>query len=51
MLYAKINGKPAFTSGSPSTGSFKAKAPTKVGTYAYTCTVHPFMKGTLVVKS
>jgi plastocyanin len=24
-------------------------APTASGTYSYTCTIHPFMKGTLVV--
>jgi plastocyanin len=46
----KVKGKPAFTSGSTKTGNFSAKAPTTPGTYAYTCTVHPFMKGTLVVK-
>jgi len=46
----KVSGKPAFTSGSPKTTGFSAKAPKKTGTYAYICTVHPFMKGTLVVK-
>jgi plastocyanin len=46
----KIKGKPAFSSGSPKTTGFSAKAPTTPGTYAYICTVHPFMKGTLVVK-
>jgi plastocyanin len=47
----KVNGKAAFTSGSPKTGNFSAKAPSKAGTYAYICQVHPFMKGTLVVKA
>lgn len=46
----KIKGKPAFNSGSPTTGNFKATAPRTPGTYTYICTVHPFMKGTLVVK-
>jgi plastocyanin len=47
----KVSGKPAFTSGSAKTGNFSAKSPKKAGTYAYICQVHPFMKGTLVVKS
>jgi plastocyanin len=45
-----VGGKPAFTSGNATTGNFKAKAPKTPGTYAYICTVHPFMKGTLIVK-
>ena len=45
----KVKGKPAFTSGSATTGNFKAKAPKAPGKYAYICTVHPFMKGTLIV--
>jgi plastocyanin len=46
----KVRGKPLFTSGSPSAGAFKIVAPKRAGTYAYACTVHPYMKGTLVVK-
>jgi plastocyanin len=46
----KVRGKPLFTSGAASSGRFKVVAPKKPGTYAYFCTVHTFMKGTLVVK-
>ena len=47
----KISGKPAFKSGSPTTGNFTLKLkPGLKGTFAYICEVHPFMKGTLVVK-
>ena len=45
-----VRGKPLFTSGPSSTGTFKIRAPKRKGTYAYFCLVHPFMKGTLVVK-
>ena len=45
----KAGGKPAFTSGSATSGSFKFKAPRTAGTYSFECTVHLF-KGKLVVK-
>lgn len=42
--------KPAFDSGSLSTGAaWRYVAGTK-GTYNYTCTFHPFMKGELIVQ-
>lgn len=43
-------GKPGFRSGSPTSKDFNVKAPAATGRYAYNCTVHAFMKGTLVVK-
>jgi plastocyanin len=48
----KVKGKPAFAIGpsSGSTGTFSGKVNAAPGTYAYICTIHPFMKGTLVVK-
>jgi plastocyanin len=46
----KVRGEPIFTSGAPSSGRFRIVAPRKPGTYAYACTVHTFMKGTLVVR-
>jgi plastocyanin len=45
----KVKGKPAFSSGSPTSGSFKFTAPKTPGTYSFQCTVHRF-KGKLVVK-
>jgi plastocyanin len=42
---------PAFDTGNISpnhTGSFRA--PTRPGTYAYICAIHPFMNGTLRVR-
>lgn len=46
-----VNGKPAFRSGSLSSGSFKLKIPAnlKAGTYRYHCELHSNMVGTLVV--
>ena len=48
---ATENGqKAAFDSGSLSTGAtWRYVAATK-GTYNYTCTIHPFMKGELIVQ-
>jgi plastocyanin len=45
----KVGGKPAFSSGSPTSGSFKFKAPRTAGTYSFQCTTH-FFKGKLIVK-
>ena len=42
-------GKPVFTSGSATSGSFKFTAPKATGTYSFTCTVHGF-SGKLRVK-
>jgi plastocyanin len=38
----KVKGKPAFTSGSATSGNFKFTAPKTPGTYSFTCTVHGF---------
>ncbi len=38
----KVKGKPVFTSGSATSGSFKFTAPKTPGTYSFTCTVHRF---------
>lgn len=47
----RLAGKSAFTSGAPTDGDFRAKAPRTKGTYRYICQVHPLtMKGTIVVK-
>jgi plastocyanin len=49
--FATKKGKlPGFTSGPAKTGNFSLTAPKVTGTYSYICQVHPFMKGTLVVK-
>jgi plastocyanin len=49
--FAQKKGKlPGFTSGTPTTKNFTLKAPKVVGTYSYICQVHPFMKGTLIIK-
>jgi plastocyanin len=45
------NNKSFDTGGINAGGSKTFTAPTKPGTYAYICTIHPFMKGTLVVKA
>src|SRR5262249_47460027 len=45
-----IHGRPAFRSGSPTSGSFQLRAPARRGVYTYTCQVHGFMQGTLVVR-
>jgi plastocyanin len=45
----KAKGKPVFTSGSATSGSFKFTAPKTPGTYTFTCTVHGFT-GKLRVK-
>ena len=47
----KVAGKVAFrTKTGGKNAALKAKAPGKVGSYPYICTIHPQMKGTLVVK-
>ncbi len=41
----------AFDTGDVPAGSTTTfKAPSKAGTYAYTCTIHPYMHGTLIVR-
>jgi plastocyanin len=44
-----IHGRPAFRSGSPTSGNFQFRAPTRPGVYTFSCQVHGFMQGTLVV--
>ena len=47
----KIAGKPAFKTRTGRKGAvLRARAPKKAGRYTYICTVHPQMKGTLVVR-
>lgn len=48
--YKESKGKPVF-SNAPSAGTFSIKAPKKAGTYRYFCLVHPYQKGTLVVRA
>lgn len=51
VALSKIRGRSAFSSGAPTKGNFRAKAPAKAGAYRYICSVHPLtMKGTLLVK-
>jgi plastocyanin len=45
----KVKGKPAFTSGSATSGNFKLIASKTPGTYTFRCTVHGFT-GKLRVK-
>ena len=42
--------KPAFDSGSISTGATWSYVAGTKGTYNYTCTFHPYMKGELIVQ-
>ncbi len=44
------SGTPLFISGAPTTRDFTVRAPRRAGSYAYTCVVHEFMHGTLVVR-
>lgn len=47
----RINGRPAFSSGAPAKGAFRARAPRRRGTYGYVCSVHPLtMQGKVVVR-
>ena len=43
-------GAPLFISGPPTTRDFTVRAPRRAGSYAYTCVIHEFMHGTLVVR-
>ncbi len=45
-----VRGRPAFTSGAPTTHGFHFRAPRARGSYSYVCQVHGFMQGTLVVR-
>lgn len=45
----KVKGKPAFSSGSATSGNFKLIASKVPGTYTFTCTVHGF-SGKLRIK-
>ena len=42
--------KPGFSSQALDTGQTYAQAMTTAGTFAYHCTIHPFMHGTVVVE-
>ena len=46
----KLGGRPAFRTGTALEGGrLTARAPWQPGTYRYVCTIHPKMRGTLVV--
>jgi len=50
-IIASDTGSPVpFSSDSLSTGSSYSFTFTQAGTYAYYCTIHPSMKGTVIVK-
>jgi plastocyanin len=47
----RVNGRRVFRTATRGfRGEATAKAPRRLGTYGYFCTVHPQMKGTLVVR-
>jgi plastocyanin len=47
----RVNGRRVFRTATRGfRGEATAKAPSRPGTYGYFCTVHPRMKGTLVVR-
>ena len=48
---ARSGGRPLFrTRTTGFRGEVTARAPARVGSYRYLCTVHPNMRGTLVVR-
>lgn len=50
MVHTIVAADGSFRSNALDTGDSFAKTFTKPGTYAYFCGLHPFMKGTIVVK-
>jgi plastocyanin len=45
-----VSGRPRFSSGPPTRGDFRLRAPVRPGRYDYVCRVHGFMRGVLVVR-